>query len=190
LLSQLAFYIGKVLSLTSQQRLVDLGCGEAELTNTIAPFAKHIYGVDHDAEALAKAEKRVNVTLAQGCMNKLPGLVTAAPVHYAMIYNALQYLQNKNAVFNTFRAVHATIQPGGYFYIGAILRQDMIHAFSRQWALVAGSGIANYQTGKGWYPQELEAIATEAGFRAVSMPLQPSSIQLPYRFDYLFQKLN
>lgn len=189
LLSQLATYIAKALSLTGSQHVIDLGCGEADLTNAMAPCAEMVTGVDQNGEALAEAEEAANVTLVKGCMTKLPDLVTR-PAHHAMLYNTLQYLSSEDAVFSILRAVYATLQPSGYFYIGGILHQDMMAEFGHQWSLVAGQSAPHLHTGRGWHPLNLNTIAQEAGFQSAIMPLQPAAVRLPYRFDFLFQRVN
>lgn len=188
MLSQLAAYLADTLQLENSHHVIDLGCGEAELTNAIAGYAGAVSGVDHDEAALTNANVRDNVTLIRGSMTALHAL-PLKPAQHVLAYNAFQYLSNDDEALAAFRGIHALIPAGGCFYIGAVLDQDAFGEFTRTWGLTLQEHNINDRVGRGWYPGHLCKLAEKAGFQPCPLPLLPRSLQLLHRFDYLFKKV-
>ena len=189
MLSSLAAYIADVFQLKGDEYLLDLGCGEAELTNALASRVAAISGIDQDDAALANAHPTSNVTLVKGSIDALPQLLSGQANH-ALAYNVFQYLQTPDEARRAFRAVYGSIQPKGFFYVGAILDQATFQAFKHQWETVLNKQPNPGQIGRSWPADQLHDLALAAGFRAAAMLRQPGTIQLPYRYDYLWQKVD
>ena len=71
----------------------DLGCGTGQLTETVAPYVRHVIAVDGSADMLDAARSRVatarNVDLRQGDLENLP--IESGELDAAMLSLVLHY---------------------------------------------------------------------------------------------------
>lgn len=49
----------------SQKRVIDIGCGNGDLTLALAQFTQHSYGIDPDGDAIIDAKQNVPNSLAR-----------------------------------------------------------------------------------------------------------------------------
>ena len=99
------------------QRVLELGCGEGELTGEIAARCAHVLALDEDAEALERARERNprahNVTWVLGDGESLDG-VEDGDVDIVLAPTALHRLRSARDVLGHVAEFGRVLAPGGW----------------------------------------------------------------------------
>lgn len=103
--------------LTPERVVLDIGCGTGSLALILAPFARHVHGLDVSGEmiriarAKASAQEVANVTFHQA---ELDGTVPFEPESLDVVcaYSLLHLVEDPLAAL---RHIHRLLKPGGAF---------------------------------------------------------------------------
>lgn len=94
----------------SDSTVLELGCGNGNFAVKLAPYVKHIYGIDFTAEMLASFKKIImmeginNVTLANADMAELPFSKDTFDLVFS--YSAIYYVRDQNkAISQSYRVL-------------------------------------------------------------------------------------
>jgi SAM-dependent methyltransferase len=166
---QLAGGVVEWLGAKANERILDVGCGDGQLTQRIAATGARVTGVDASAEMVAAARAR-GVEAEVGNAEALPH-----PDHTfdAVFSNAaLHWVRDQDAML---REVHRVLKPGGRFVAEmgghgniAAIRVAFMAALARHGLAGREDGVNYYPTGQG-YQQRLE----RHGFRVERVALFP-----------------
>jgi trans-aconitate methyltransferase len=143
---QLAGGVVELLAAQPGERILDLGCGNGELTLKLAATGARVEGVDASAEMVAGACGR-GVRAVQGNAEALPH---RDGVFDAVFSNAaLHWVRDQNAMMTE---VHRVLKPGGRFVAEmgghgniAAIRVALIASLARH-------GLADREDGVNYYP--------------------------------------
>lgn len=166
---QLAGGVVEWLAAQPGERILDLGCGNGELTEKIVALGARMTGVDASAEMAAAACARgVNATV--GNAEALP----LADGEFDGVFSnaALHWVRNQDAMM---AEVHRVLRPGGRFVAEmgghgniAAIRVALIAALTRHGLASREDGVNYYPTADG-YARRLE----RHGFRVERIALIP-----------------
>jgi SAM-dependent methyltransferase len=166
---QLAGGVFEWLAAQPGERILDLGCGDGQLTQRIAATGARVAGVDASAEMAASARAR-GVDVAVGNAEALP----CADGEFDAVFSnaALHWVRNQDAMM---AEVHRVLRPGGRFVAEmgghgnvAAIRVALIAALARHGLADREDGVNYYPTTDG-YTRRLE----RHGFRVERMALIP-----------------
>jgi trans-aconitate methyltransferase len=162
---------GEVLSMLDAkpgEHILDLGCGDGALTETIASTGATVTGCDADESMLAAAARRGLKTVASD-MRALP---FQAEFDAVFSNAALHWVRDQNAVL---RGVHKALKPGGRFVaeMGGLGNIAAIRATLR--SVVRRYGIDAEDAAASFYPSQADyrTLLEANGFRVVTMALVP-----------------
>lgn len=142
-----SFYLYALVGLVpSQWRVADLGCGTGTVAEALAPFVRHVIGVDASPAMLAHAEARLdrfdNVELRHGDLESLP--VDTDDVDVATMILVLHHIAHPAAVIaETARC----LKPGGRILIVDMLPHDRVnyrHEMGHVWLGFSEDAIDEY----------------------------------------------
>jgi ArsR family transcriptional regulator len=157
------FYLWGVLGLIDPSLIVgDLGCGTGQLTETIAPYVKHVIAVDSSPDMLEAAQQRLgaarNVALRQGELENLP--IDAGELDAAMLSLVLHYSPSPGRALSD---VARALVPGGRVLVVDMLphdRQDYQQQMGHVWL--------------GFSEKQITKFLTTAGFGSVRVRPLPA----------------
>ncbi len=154
--------------------ILDLGCGDGQLTERLAAGAK-VVGVDASAEMVAAARSR-GVAAEQGSAESLPHPDGAFDVVFSNA--ALHWVRDQDAMMTQ---VHRVLKPGGRFVaeMGGHGNIAAIRVALR--AVLARYGWGDREEGVNYYatPQAYARRLQRHGFQVVRMALIPRPTPLP-----------
>lgn len=191
--ARLAAHIGERLSLQPTDALLDVCCGNGELTARLAPKTAFCMGVDLSPKliSLAKAKhQQPNLCFSRANALQLSGL--GRSFNKINLYFSFQYFEDYETGLRVLSEMNALLMPGGCIFIG-----DTPDA--TRWSRYYNSPLKKvryyYQKwrgteamGKFWHPQEFERMAEWLG---LELQILPEPEDLPYawyRFDAVFVK--
>jgi trans-aconitate methyltransferase len=155
--------------------ILDLGCGQGQLTQRIASTGATVVGVDSSAQMVSAARER-GITAEEGRAEALP---FAAQSFDAVFSNAaLHWIRDQDAMMSEVRRV---LKPGGRFVAEmgghgniAAIRVALV-------AVLARHGFANLEDAVNYYPtvEGYTGRLVGHGFRVERMVLIPRPTPLP-----------
>ena len=171
---QLAGGVVEWLAPQAGERILDLGCGDGQLTARLAAAGVNIRGVDSSAAMVAAARKR-GILADEAAAEKLP---CADAMFDAVFSNAaLHWVRGQDDMM---AEVHRVLKPGGRFVAEmgghgniAAIRVGLMAVLDRHGFGDAEEGVNYYPTPEG-YTRRLE----RHGFRVERMELIPRPTRL------------
>ena len=156
------FFLWAVLGLIDPTLIVgDLGCGTGQLTETVAPYVRHVISVDGSQDMLDAARQRLsgatNVDLRRGELEGLP--IESGALDVAMLSLVLHYSPEPPRALSE---VGRVVRTGGRVLVVDMLphdRQEYQQQMGHVWL--------------GFSEEHVRRILTDAGFaetRIVSLP--------------------
>ena len=163
------------LAVKPGEKILDLGCGDGQLTKRIGVTGADVLGVDASEEMVAAARER-GVVADVGDAQELP---YADKTFDAVFSNAaLHWVRDQDAMI---RQVHRVLKPGGRFVaeMGGHGNIAAIHVALK--AVLAGHGYGDREDGVNYYPTaESYALRLEKhGFQVQRIALIPRPTPLP-----------
>jgi len=164
------------LNAQAGEYILDLGCGDGQLTQRIAATGANVVGVDASPEMVSAARSR-NVTADVGNAEALP--FERNEFHAVFSNAALHWVRNHDAMM---AQVHRVLKPGGRFVAEmgghgniAAIRVALIAVLSRY-------GLADKEDGVNYYPtpDAYTRRLTRHGFRVEQIVLIPRPTPLPH----------
>lgn len=166
---QLAGGVVEWLAAQPGERILDLGCGDGQLTQKLAQAGAQVTGVDASAE-MAAAARALGVVAEVGNAEALP--YPDRSFDAAFSNAALHWVRNQDAML---AEVHRVLKPGGRFVAEmgghgniAAIRVAFIAALTRHGLAGREDGVNYYPTAEG-YTRRLE----RQGFRVERITLIP-----------------
>lgn len=166
---QLAGGVVEWLAAQPGERILDLGCGDGQLTQRLAQTGAQVTGVDASAE-MAAAARALGVVAEVGNAEALP--YPDRSFDAAFSNAALHWVRNQDAML---AEVHRVLKPGGRFVAEmgghgniAAIRVAFIAALTRHGLAGREDGVNYYPTAEG-YTRRLE----RQGFRVERITLIP-----------------
>jgi len=107
--------IARILSLGSEDHVLDVGCGTGIIALSLSPWVGSIVGLDISPKMVARAQENSrgagNIQFIQGSLlniEKVQGEFTKV-----LAYSVLQYLENEEQVLQAFRSVARVLPKDG-----------------------------------------------------------------------------
>lgn len=157
-------YEAMLSALDPEWAVADIGAGTASLAVDLAPHVKRVYAVEPSPAMLKAARQRVggsgrdNVEILPGSVEQLP--LPKASVHVAMICLVLHHVADTGRAL---AEINRILMPGGFVLIIDLLPHQIDYfreKMGHRWM--------------GFKPQELQRIATAAGFTAARWHTLPA----------------
>lgn len=190
---RIAQHIADKLGLQPNERLLDVCCGNGELSALLAKKCREVVGSDLSARLLEVAQKT----------HPLPNLqfVKANSLHLGalnqkfdkiVLYFSFQYFERFEEGKQVIQELNTLLLPGGKLFIG-----DTPDA--RKWWVYYNTPIKVlrhfYQRSKGtesmgrfWHPNEFKRIAKAVGLELKILEVPTDLPYADYRFDAVFEK--
>lgn len=157
------------------ERILDLGCGDGQLTARIAAAGAQVTGVDQSPQMIAATRAR-GLAANEGTAESLP--YPNASFNAVFSNAALHWVRGQDAMMAQVRRV---LQPGGRFVaeMGGHGNIAAIHVALR--AILARHGHASLEDGVNYYPtpEAYTARLERHGFRVQRIALIPRPTPLP-----------
>jgi trans-aconitate methyltransferase len=157
------------------ESILDLGCGDGQLTNRIAATGAIVVGVDSSSEMVAAAQSR-GVDARQGSGDALPFADNSFDAVFSNA--ALHWMRDQDAMMDE---VGRVLKPGGRFVaeMGGLGNIAAIHVGFK--AVLALHGYGDLEDGVNYFPS-LDAYRhrlTKHGFNVENIALIPRPTPLP-----------
>ena len=141
----------------------DLGCGTGQLTETVAPYVRHVIAVDSSMDMLDAARSRVgaaaNVDLRQGDLENLP--IGSDELDAAMLSLVLHH---SPAPPKALSEVARVVRPGGRVLVVDMLpheREEYQQQMGHVWLGFSEKQISRFLTGAGFGDVRVRALPTD-----------------------------
>ena len=98
--------------------MVDLGCGTGTMALMLARRGWRVWGVDGSAAMIAEASKKLRSRTSRVALLRQPLTHLRLPERVVLatsLFDTLNHLTTRRALFAAFRRVHSALLPGGYF---------------------------------------------------------------------------
>ncbi|MCP3138486.1 ArsR/SmtB family transcription factor [Pyxidicoccus xibeiensis] len=164
-------WAGALASLLPPLDVVDFGCGTGVLSVAIARWARHVWAIDQNAEALEQAreragrEGRANITFLREDLHRLS--LKAGRMDLVVISQSLHHVEAPAAVL---AEAARLLKPGGRL----VLLELMPH--EERWVL---ERLGHRHLG--FAPESLEAALREAGFASLTRETHARDGASPFR---------
>jgi ubiquinone/menaquinone biosynthesis C-methylase UbiE len=191
--SRLAAHISQQLALQPNDHLLDVCCGNGELTALLAPKTAFCMGVDLSPKLieLAKAKhQQQNLHFRRANALQLSGL--GRTFNKINLYFSFQYFEDYETGLRVLSEMNALLAPGGRIFIGDTPDATRWRQYYKSPAKIARYYYQKWRgteaMGKFWHPKEFEKMAEWLGLEVQILP-EPADLPYAwYRFDAVFMK--
>jgi len=191
--ARIAAHIHQRLALETGDRLLDVCCGNGQLTRLLAKDTAYCLGVDFSEKllALAKSEATApNVHFSRATAFQLSGL--GRTFNKINLYFSFQYFEDYASGLQVLSEMNSLLEPGGRIFIGDTpdatrwsnyynTPRKAVRYYYQKWR-------GTEAMGKFWHPKEFEKMAEWLG---LELQILDEPADLPYawyRFDAVFVK--
>lgn len=193
---QIANHIAQLLQLETHHSLLDLCCGNGQLSRLLAQKSRHVVGVDFSVEQISHAQKltrdQSNLEFTIGDVGNAQSLHLQQKFDRVNLYFAFQYFTNARAAESVLRGIYQHLKPGGQALLGDIPHAEKeIHYYGGHYGLLKAriqSLLGNNTMGRFWLPETLCTLAQQIGFTAQPLPEPAHLPYAHYRFDLLLSR--
>lgn len=190
---EIARHIARLLKLEPHHQVLDVCCGNGELTALLAAQCGRIVGVDFSAQQLAHAQKHLshhdNLEFIRGDAQSLQLQQTFDRIN---LYFSFQYITGRTSANRVLSGLFRHLNPGGMALLGDIpdAEREIYYYNTRKKLLRARiqSLLGRNPMGRFWHPEALSQLARNQGF---TTQISPEPAHLPYasyRFDLLLTR--
>jgi len=166
----------------------DLGCGNGQLSELIAPYAGSVVAVDDSPAMIAAARKRLvpfdNVSIRAGSLEALP--IDDASLDVALVFLVLHYVvEPELAIIEA----HRVLKPGGRLIIMDMMphdRQDLADEMGHVWRGFSEDQLAGLLQSAGfpgWRYRPLPADASARGPTLFTLVARRTGIARPNELE-------
>jgi SAM-dependent methyltransferase len=188
--------IARILSLGSEDHVLDVGCGTGIIALSLSPWVGSIVGLDISPKMVARAQENSrgagNIQFIQGSLlniEKVQGEFTKV-----LAYSVLQYLENEEQVLQAFRSVARVLPKDGMALFAANPDPERRAVYLTR-AFEDCSGTEEHQTildiveATLWLtPKRMVELAQKANLKAETLPLHERIWQHFYMFDLVLRR--
>lgn len=190
---RIAEHIATRLDLQATDRLLDVCCGNGDLTALLAPRCAQTLGVDLSAQLidLAKTTHAAEgLHFVRADARQLSGL--NGPFTKMNLYFSFQYFEHFETGLRVLAEMDSLLTPGGKIFIGDTPDARRWFAYYNQPIKWLRYGYQKWKgkepMGKFWHPNEFKKIAKSLGLQVEILP-EPADLPYAwYRFDAVFTK--
>lgn len=190
-LEEIAAYIREKLTLTEQDKVLDLCCGNGGLSQVLAQYCGHVTAVDFSAPHLEIARQkfpRENITHVQADARDL-SILADRNFDKINLYFSFQYFDTLEIGQEVMIQLAQRLVPGGKILIGDVPDAAKINIFYSSFLQRLRYRLARFrgrdQMGKFWKESEMKQIAAQAGLSIQQLQQPPDFLYQHYRVDYL-----
>ena len=155
--------------------ILDLGCGDGQLTRRIAESGAHVLGVDASAEMVAAARER-GMEAERANAEALPFRDAAFDAVFSNA--ALHWVRDQDAMM---KQVHRVLKPGGRFVAEMGGHGNVAAIYVAFTAVLQRRGFADRENGVNYYPtaESYTERLKRHGFKVEQMATIPRPTKLP-----------
>jgi len=166
---QLAGGVLELLAAQPGERILDLGCGDGQLTQRIAAAGAAVTGVDASAD-MARVARSAGITVDEANAEALP----YADASFDAVFSnaALHWVRNQDAML---AEVHRVLKPGGRFVAEMGGHGNVAAILVALMAVLARHGYPDQEEGVNYYPtpEAYTRRLTRQGFQVEQIALIP-----------------
>lgn len=166
---QLAGGVLELLAAQPSERILDLGCGDGQLTQRIAAAGAAVTGVDASAD-MARVARSAGITVDEANAEALP----YADASFDAVFSnaALHWVRNQDAML---AEVHRVLKPGGRFVAEMGGHGNVAAILVALMAVLARHGYPDQEEGVNYYPtpEAYTRRLTCQGFQVEQIALIP-----------------
>lgn len=191
LTQQIADHIITLLQLETHHTLLDLCCGNGELSQLLARHCQQLVGIDFSAEQIARAKKQ-HLPNTKFARCDVKSLHIQQKFDCINLYFSFQYFTDTKAAKQVLQGIYQHLKPGGRALLG-----DIPNAEKERLYYVSFYGLlkvrlqtllGNNTMGRFWHPKTLCTLAQQIGFTAQALPEPAHLPYAHYRFDLLLTR--
>lgn len=182
MMQKIAKRIAEQLELMKEDTLLDVCCGNGELTSLLLPYCKEIHGVDFSERLIEKARtEHPNITFHHASAEDFN---IEKKFDKVLLYFSFQYFEQTEQALKVINNLIAHTKPGGLILIGDIPDKRKFYSYYNspvkllQW--FKQKLTCSNDMGRFWLPEELNAN----GMEQAQESWQPYA---HYRFDFVIK---
>lgn len=187
-------HIANQLSLSPNDKVLDVCCGNGLITKQLSKKCLYITGVDISPVMIQLALKQnsgENIHYVVGDAKKLPELKDA-PFDKICLNYSFQYFEKYEIGHDVIAGLLNLLAPGGKLFLGEIPDHEKRWKFYRTWLsrafLLYHTLLRKNIMGKFWKQKELDSICRELKVKGSFLEQPKNFPYAHYRFDYLIEK--
>ncbi|MEO0471859.1 MAG: methyltransferase domain-containing protein [Bacteroidota bacterium] len=194
LLDYIADHIAMRLKLGPDDRLLDAGCGNGQLSKRLARKCKEVVGVDLSPELIRKARRHHgadNIYYQVGEITRLSNLLNG-PFDKINLYYTFQYLDSFRKGQAAMREMSYLIRPHGLIFLGDVPDRRKLDTFFpspvQRLRYQLQQSFGGSESGRFWKENDIRKLAHE---QWITVEVCPQPKDLPFadhRMDYLLEK--
>ncbi len=190
-LHKIADLIASQLHLQGQDQLLDVCCGNGELTLLLQKFGGQITAVDFSPILIEQAQNKHGSQINWHCADATK-FDFNQQFDCILLYFSFQYFESNKQALAVLRNLSKHLKPDGRILIGDIPDAAQKSIYYKGFLAMLKS---NYQRllgkndmGKFWCKKQLIALCKKAGLEALALDQQAWQPYANYRFDLFIQK--
>lgn len=183
MIEKIAQYLVDQLYIKPDDQILDIGCGEGELTRALGVYCGSVTGIDQDEKAIGKAMELSadNVNFITGdayyLSQKLKG-----EYDKIVCYATFQYFWSMENGQNMLKTIATSLADDGAIFLGDIPNQTLTdQPFHLEEASDLSYGIC-------WTPEEIAKIGKAVGLRGYQVLRPKGLLTSNNRFDFMLKK--
>jgi 2-polyprenyl-3-methyl-5-hydroxy-6-metoxy-1,4-benzoquinol methylase len=190
-LEKIAKQIQTQLHVKPSDSLLDVCCGNAQLSELLLPYCQEVVGVDFSEKLIEEANKKTagRISLHVG---DAAHVALNQSFDKVLLYFSFQYFETYEYGKKVIANLLAHAKPGALILIGDICDQRKFFSYyhsPKKYLHYLKQKMQNQQDmGKFWHPAELDQICKELGVKGHLQEQEAWQPYAHYRFDYLIEK--
>jgi 2-polyprenyl-3-methyl-5-hydroxy-6-metoxy-1,4-benzoquinol methylase len=191
LMDKIASKISLQLSLDATKIVLDVCCGNGQLSYKLLPFCKEVIGVDF-SETLIKQAQSLPPSHLKFHLGSAENFGLNQEFDAVLLYFSFQYFESYELGKQVIENLVKHAKPGSKILIGDITDKRKFFAYyntpKRLFALFKQTINRKNDMGKFWHPNELFQICKELNLKGKIQEQEPWQPYSHYRFDFLIEK--
>lgn len=184
------------LTISRDDKVLDLCCGNGVITHRSAAHCRSILGVDYSEPLIQVARASYggdNISYSTGDVRDLSRSITSVTFDKIYMYEALQHL-DPLGVRNMLQTLRQSASPNAPLLLASVPDEERIWLYyntpTRRDEYLRRKTEGNEAMGHWWTKAALASIAKESGYQAEFLGQNPILHTAHYRFDVLLRPKN
>ena len=193
IIPRIGAYLRDQLDLNTDDRLLDICCGNGVITHEMAAHCEQVFGIDLSSVQVDNARESAtgNVTFLEGDALGLSSLVSG-PFDKVLCYFSFQYFDTYQKGQKALSEMNKVLKPGGVIFLGDIPDYHRKDQFYQTWKAILKHQVDRLldreAMGKFWKAEELDTITRDLGLKGSKVEQPDGMLYSHYRFDYRVEK--